>query len=218
MPVLLTTLSENLELSTKLNLYAPELTVSLISFNVLFDIDDSFKLYSVPLPPSIKILFNRLSLINESDKSIWDAQVKHITNNITDEIIDNAFKYFPKEVQDETIQIIKKKLQGRRKNLQKTSDTYFHHINKFQVIKGTDKDDWFEIERLPNSKTKVTAYRIKKGEKNTIFHQKEYKHSETKEIWIYGLDDKDMFVVKGAGKDLIKLRVIEGRITTLTIL
>ncbi len=152
-----------------------------------------------------------MSLINESDKSIWDAQVKHITNNITDEIIDNAFKYFPKEVQDETIQIIKKKLQGRRKNLQKTSDTYFHHINKFQVIKGTDKDDWFEIERLPNSKTKVTAYRIKKGEKNTIFHQKEYKHSETKEIWIYGLDDKDMFVVKGAGKDLIKLRVIGGQ-------
>ena len=152
-----------------------------------------------------------MSLINQSDKSIWDAQVKHITSNITDEVIDDAFNYFPKEVKDETIQIIKKKLQGRRKNLQQISNTYYNHINKFQVIKGTDKDDWFEIERLPNGKTKVTAYRIKKGKKSTIFHQKEYKKSETKEIWIYGLDDKDLFVVKGTGDDLIKLRIIGGQ-------
>ena len=152
-----------------------------------------------------------MALINQSDKNIWDAQVKLITSNITDKIIDDAFEYFPKEVTDETIKIIKKKLQGRRKNLQKISDTYFQHINKFQVIKGTDKDDWFNIERLPNGKTKVTAYRIKKGEKSTIFHQREYNHSQTKEIWIYGLDDDDMFVVKGSGENLIKLRIIGGQ-------
>ncbi len=53
---------------------------------------------------------------------------------------------------------IKQKLKGRRSNLQKISNTYYKHINKFAVIKGTNKDDWFEIERLPNGKTKVTAY------------------------------------------------------------
>ncbi|WP_333780678.1 metallophosphoesterase [Tenacibaculum retecalamus] len=152
-----------------------------------------------------------MSLINQSDKSVWNTQVKHITTNITDEIIDAAFKYFPKEVQGETIQIIKKKLQGRRKNLQKIADNYFNHINKFQVVKGTDKDDWFEIDRLPNGQTKITAYRIKKGEKEAIFHQRTYKHAQTKEIWIYGLDDNDMFVVKGTGKNLIKLRIIGGQ-------
>ncbi|MCD8403054.1 metallophosphoesterase [Tenacibaculum finnmarkense] len=152
-----------------------------------------------------------MSLISQSDKKVWDAQVKHIAATITDEIIAEAFNHFPEEVQGKTIKIIKKKLQGRRKNLQKISDTYFSHINKFQVIKGTNKDDWFEINRLPNGQTKVTAYRIKKGEKGAVFHQRTYKHSKTKEIWIYGLDDDDVFVVKGNGDKLIKLRIIGGQ-------
>ena len=152
-----------------------------------------------------------MALINQSDKKIWDAQVNLITTNITDEIIDKSFAFFPEEVQDITIQLIKKKLKGRRKNLQKISDTYFNHINKFQVIKGTQKDDLFEIERLPNGQTKVTAYRIKKGERGPIFHQKTFNHKQTKEIWIYGLDDTDTFIVKGEGSQLIKLRIIGGQ-------
>ena len=152
-----------------------------------------------------------MALINQSNKNVWDAQVKKITSNISDQLIDEAFTAFPNEVNDNTIQIIKRKLQGRRRNLQKISDSYFNHINKFQIIKGTDKDDWFDIERLPNGQTKVTAYRIKKGKKKTIFHERNYSHSETKEIWIYGLDDDDTFVVKGSGKTKIKLRIIGGQ-------
>lgn len=152
-----------------------------------------------------------MALINQSDKKVWDKQAQLITSNITDAVINKAFEYFPKEVQDETIKIIKKKLQGRRKNLQKISDRYFSHINKFQVIKGTSKDDLFEIERLSNGQTKVIGYRIKKGEKGTIFHQRIYNKSQTEEIWIYGLDDDDKFIVKGNGDDLIQLRIIGGQ-------
>ncbi|APG65483.1 phosphoesterase [Tenacibaculum todarodis] len=151
-----------------------------------------------------------MSLI-KSDKQHWDAQVKLITSKITDEIIDDAFSLFPDEVKDETISEIKRKLQGRRRNLQKISDSYYNHLNEYQVIKGTNKDDWFDIERLPNGQTKVTGYRIKKGEKSTIFHQRTYSTSKTKEIWIYGLDDDDTFIVKGEAKDLIKIRIIGGQ-------
>lgn len=152
-----------------------------------------------------------MALINESTKEDWDAQVMHISTRITDEIIDKAFTYFPPEVHDETIQEIKRKLQGRRNNLQEISNIYFNHINRFQVVKGTDKDDWFDIERLSDGKTKVTGYRIKKGKKADIFHQKTYSREHTREIWIYGLDDDDMFVVKGEGIRLIKVRIIGGQ-------
>lgn len=151
-----------------------------------------------------------MALIAESNKTVWNAQVQHIVNGITDEVINEAFEFFPPEVRDETIDEIKKKLKGRRRNLQKISDTYYKHINKFAVIKGTNKDDWFEIERLPST-TKITAYRIKKGEKGEIFHQREYTYKETKEIWIYGLDDDDVFKVTGEGKNLIKIRLIGGQ-------
>ena len=62
-----------------------------------------------------------------------------------------------------TIKEIRRKLIGRRAHLQTISDSYYSHINKCAVIKGTHKDDWFDVERLNNGETKVTVYRIKKG-------------------------------------------------------
>ena len=152
-----------------------------------------------------------MTLISKASKKDWDTQVKLITTNITDAVIDDAFANFPEEVKDKTISEIKTKLQGRRRNLQKISDSYFYHVNNFQVIRGTDKEDWFDIERLPNGHTKITAYRLKKGKKKSIFHQRTYNKSETKEIWIYGLDASDTFVVKGAGNHFIKIRIIGGQ-------
>ena len=152
-----------------------------------------------------------MALINQSGRDVWNTQVKHIVENLTDEVIDEAFTYFPPEVNQETIQDIKRKLQGRRRNLQKISDRYYEHINRFAVIKGTDKDDWFDVERMPGGVTMVTAYRIKKGKKADIFHQRSYSGQETREIWIYGLDDDDRFHVFGTGDQLIKLRLIGGQ-------
>ena len=67
------------------------------------------------------------------------------------------------------------------------------------------------MERLGNGETKVTGYRIKKGEKGPVFHERTYSKNETKEIWIYSLDDKDVFNVYGEGKAKIKVRLIGGQ-------
>ena len=152
-----------------------------------------------------------MALINNADRALWEAQAKHIQQNLTDSIIDKAFTYFPEEVNDETVDIIKRKLKGRRSNLNLISDNYYRHINKYAVITGTDKDDWFELERMPNGKTKVTAYRIINGVKGRIIHDRIYNKTETKEIWIYGLDDEDNFEVKGNGDNYIKIRLVGGQ-------
>ncbi|PTX63959.1 calcineurin-like phosphoesterase family protein [Kordia periserrulae] len=152
-----------------------------------------------------------MEIIQQSGKEVWDAQVKIIQEGVTDEVIEEAFLAFPEEVRDETLEEIKEKLKGRRKNLQAISDRYYELINKLAVIKGTNKDDWFDIERLPNGKTKVTAYRIKGGEKKDIFHERTYDEDETKEIWIYALDDDDVFHVYGKGDDYIKVRLVGGQ-------
>ncbi|EGV44556.2 phosphoesterase [Bizionia argentinensis JUB59] len=152
-----------------------------------------------------------VSLISQSDKTVWDEQVKHIMNHLTDEIIEEAFLNVPQELQGENAEDIKSKLKSRRSNLQKISDTYFAHINKIAVVKGTDKDDYFDIERLPNGETKVIAYRIKKGKRADVFHHRTYSKNETKEIWIYALDDDDVFHVHGEGNRYITLRLIGGQ-------
>jgi Calcineurin-like phosphoesterase len=151
-----------------------------------------------------------MALIRQSNRDVWDAQAKHIMSNLTNDVIDKAFSYFPDEVNDETVKDIKQKLIGRRANLQLISNSYYSQINKYTIIKGTDKDDWFDIERL-NETTKITGYRIQKGIKGDIFHQREYSSLDTKEIWIYGLDDKDTFRTFGKGNNLIKVRIVGGQ-------
>lgn len=152
-----------------------------------------------------------MAIITQANKNLWDEQVALIQKNITPEVIDEAFTFFPKEVRDQTLSEIKRKLLGRKANLKNISDRYFSYMNEFVVIKGTQKDDWFDIERLPNGATKITGYRIKKGKKADVFHQKTYTKPTTKEIWIYGLDDTDTFVVNGSGDDLIRIKIIGGQ-------
>ncbi len=151
-----------------------------------------------------------VALIKQSGRAIWNEQVTHIVNNLTDKVIDEALAHFPDEVKDVTVSNIKRKLQGRRSNLQKISDSYYDVVNKYAIIKGTDKDDWFDIERFART-TKVTGYRIQKGEKGEVFHERIYSSLETKEIWIYGLDDDDVFKVSGTGSNPIKVRLIGGQ-------
>lgn len=152
-----------------------------------------------------------MRLIRESNKADWDREVQIIQNQITDEVIESAFSKFPKEVRGNAIDDIKRKLKGRRKNLQKISDKYFSHLNKFQVVTGTHKDDWFEINRFVNGDTEIIGYRIKDGKKADIFHKRRYKKDVTKDIWVYGLDDDDRFVVSGpSGIDPIKIKLIGG--------
>ncbi len=152
-----------------------------------------------------------MTLINGTDKSDWDKQVTYIKNNLTETVIDKAFKHFPKEVQDETIKKIKKKLLGRINNLQTISDKYYNIIHKSVVLKGTDKKDWFEIKRLNNGKTQVVVYQKKKDHKGKMYFNKTFNHKITKEILIYGLDDDDSFKVSGKGTNLIPIRIIGGQ-------
>ena len=152
-----------------------------------------------------------MMLLNETTKQQWEEQVAFIQKNLTDAIIDNAFKNFPDEVQDQTVQEIKRVLQARLKNLPEIANIYYKALNKTPLVKGTDKDDLFEIERMPNGNTKLSAYRIKNGKKGTVLHQKKYNKEDTKEIWVYGLDDDDVFNVIGEGDNLIKLRLVGGQ-------
>jgi len=48
-------------------------------------------------------------LIQQADKETWLKQAKFLQDNITDAIIDKAFKKVPEEVQDETLKEIKEK-------------------------------------------------------------------------------------------------------------
>ncbi len=151
-----------------------------------------------------------MALLSNTVREQWDEQVAFLQKNLTEEAIYASFELFPKEVRDETMVKIKKVLLSRLEKLPKISNDYFKALNKFTVVTGTDKDDWFEIESLDKGKTQIKAYRIIKGDTTRLFYNKIFDDKLTKEIWIYGLDDGDYFEAKGGAYNTITIKLVGG--------
>lgn len=151
------------------------------------------------------------ALIQNNGKDAWLKEATIIQNSITDAIVDNAFSEMPVEAQDETAAEIKQKLKGRRDNIVEIAGEYYDYLARLQVVTGTNKDDYFEITRLPEGKTNIKTYRIKNGEKGVVMVDRTFVANETKEIWVYGLDDDDVFEVKGKGNQPIFIRIMGGQ-------
>ena len=148
-------------------------------------------------------------LLQNATKENWIKEAKYISEKLTDSVIDNSFKTI--KTQGKIIEDLKKKLKGRRENLSKIAEDYYKVVNKIGIIKGTDKDDIIEINRIASKETNVKVYRNKGGEKANILVDKTFNSDITKEIWVYGLDDDDIYNVRGTTKHPVKVRLIGGQ-------
>ncbi|WP_339707125.1 metallophosphoesterase [uncultured Kriegella sp.] len=152
-----------------------------------------------------------MALLTETTRRQWLDQAEFIQQNLTKEIIEKAFEVFPEEVRDATITEIEDILLSRIANIGETALEYYDVLNKYAVVAGTDKDDWVVVNRLNANETEVQVYRNIGGEKEKLFFDKKFDKASTKEIWIYGLDDDDRFVVEGATNSAIKVRLVGGQ-------
>lgn len=140
----------------------------------------------------------------------WIAQAKYIQEHLTDEDIDNAFKNLPKEVQDETIAEIQRKLKARKTKLETYASQYYDVLQKKVPLAGTVNPDKFVITKTGNS-VNVKQYKLDKKQENPeLVFEKTYEDSKTKELWIYGLEDDDIYEVSGDGKPKMNIRLIGG--------
>lgn len=152
-----------------------------------------------------------VALIKKANENDWLQEVALIQAKLTDETINKAFENLPKEIRNDqtTLEIIKNVIQ-RRDNLEKFVKSYYQLLQKRIILTGTDKKDQFLIENLANKTTKITHTRLKKSGEELQF-SKTYTKKQTKEIWIYGLDDDDEFIVIGKKKQHPKIRLIGGQ-------
>ncbi len=149
------------------------------------------------------------ALVQRSDWKVWEEEIKFIQERITPEVVAKAFSEAPKEIQDDIWEGIQKDLLSRKHNLNDIVSRYYTHFMSFQTLKGTDKDDHFVITNTPEGNVHITAHRIKDGEKGTLLWDRLFTAAQTKDLWIYGLDDKDIFEVHGTNQSDIKV-VISG--------
>ncbi|MES2239915.1 MAG: metallophosphoesterase [Bacteroidota bacterium] len=151
-----------------------------------------------------------LAFLKNATEKDWIAQAQFIQENLSDESIDRAFDNLPKEVQDETIASIKQKLKLRKAQLTNYASQYNRVLQKTVLIVGTNKKDQFTINPISKNKVEITVYRIKKEGKELVYSKTFDSHS-TKNIWIYGLDDEDIFDLQGTQKSAIRIKLIGGQ-------
>ncbi|KAF2329991.1 metallophosphoesterase [Flavobacterium nitrogenifigens] len=151
-----------------------------------------------------------LAFLKTAGEKEWIEQAQYIQENLTDADIDLAFKNMPKEVQDETVDEIKAKLKSRKKDLQKYAREYSEVLDRTVMIAGTDKKDKFVLNHNIKKRIEIQVFRIKK-EGDELLYTKNVTDDKTKNLWIYGLDDNDVFEVKGNEKSSIKIRLIGGQ-------
>ncbi|SHM58283.1 metallophosphoesterase [Flavobacterium chilense] len=151
-----------------------------------------------------------LAFLKTAEEKDWVEQAKFIQENLSDSDIDAAFKSLPKEVQDQTIEEIKRKLKSRKRELQKYAIRYSDVLSKTIMIAGTDKKDKFVLNHNHKKGIELQVFRIKK-EGDELIYTKNISDAKTRNLWIYGLDDNDVFEVKGEQRSKIKIRLIGGQ-------
>lgn len=151
------------------------------------------------------------ALIPNSGRSQWKYLARKIQEDLTDEIIEEAFNSVPPEVQDESLNEIKQKLKARKENLEEIADKYYSYLSTQQTITGTDYDDAFIITRLPEGRTNVSSFTTINGKRSDTIINRSFSANDTKELWIYGLGGSDTFIVRGEEDSPIFVRLIGGQ-------
>ncbi|MBK0369212.1 metallophosphoesterase [Flavobacterium agrisoli] len=151
-----------------------------------------------------------LAFLKTATKEDWIKQAAYIKTHLSDQDIETAFANIPKEVQDKTLQTIKQNLKQRRDDLEKYAAEYYAVLQHTVLVVGTNKKDKFVIHHKSKNTLEVRVYRLKK-EGEEFLYAKEYRNPATKNLWVYGLDDDDVYEVMGKEKSNIKIRLIGGQ-------
>lgn len=144
--------------------------------------------------------FNKLgyaldeAITAQSTEAIWIEQANYLKAVITDQDIENAFNALLKEIQGKSIEKIKHTLKKRRGMLDKIAIRYYEELQKTPIVTGTMKDDRIIISHLPSDSVEISIYNP--GEQSPVF-EKRYGETAGNELWVYGLDGNDEFIVKG---------------------
>ncbi len=141
----------------------------------------------------------------------WMQVVDTFQAGLTDEVITEAFTHLPKNIYDISGDELVAKLKYRRDHLKETAKEYYLVLAKEVEVVGSEKEEFFKVERKKEGKTEVTVYQRGKGsnKKHKVYHRV-FKDSETKEIRLYGLGGNDWFDITGEVKKGIMIRIIGG--------
>ncbi len=149
---------------------------------------------------------------SELSKEQWINIARDLQASITDDIIEKSVKQLPPEIYPISGPEIISKLKARRSHLVEYASTYYDFLARHVDVEGSEKKEYFEVNRVNDESTLVQVYDLKKdGQKaDTPFYIRLFKTDETKDIRLFGIGGEDIYTVKGTVDKGIRLSLIGG--------
>lgn len=149
---------------------------------------------------------------NKLNKEEWMVEANYLKTQLTDAVIENAVKQMPPEVYPLTGPELIRKLKSRRDKIVDYAVDYYLFLSQEVTIPLSEKDDRIEINRMNDTLTDVSVYKITKdGDvKNKPYFHRLFDNRETKEIRIFGIAGEDQWDIKGKVNKSLKFRLIGG--------
>lgn len=148
---------------------------------------------------------------NQMTRKDWQALADSMQQQLTDSAIEEAIRKWPQSVFDADGKRTIETLKARRDKLHEVADEYYGLLSKAVDVVGSEKHEWFYVERLNDRQTKVTVEkRTREGKFRKVVYMRIFNREETEEIRLYGLSGLDRFEVCGDYSNGIKIRIIGG--------
>ena len=142
----------------------------------------------------------------------WQRIAKELQTSLTDIVIEEAVKKFPPEIYTISGAAITSTLKSRRDQILDYATKYYYFLAKEVEIVGTKGTEYFDVKPLGPDSVSVELFNKTKEDKKKEkpFYTRTFLNSETKEIRLYGLDDKDVYTIGGDENNKMKVRVVGG--------
>lgn len=151
------------------------------------------------------------TFLTSLDWSDWVQKIEEIQTELTNEVIENALKTWPDTIYQQIGEETAKILQARRADMPRFARDYYLFLAEEVEVVGSDKHEYFLVERLNDRETRVTVRkRGKDGDLEQVIYKRTFLEEETDEIRLFGLGGQDIFEVEGAVNEGIKVRIIGG--------
>lgn len=151
------------------------------------------------------------TFLTSLDWNDWEQQIQELQNSLTDQVIMDAFEVWPDTIQQLEAEETARILRARRDDMIHFARIHYEFISQEVEVVGSDKHEYFLVERLNDRQTRVTVFKRKKDEEiEQQLYNRTFDLDITKEVRLYGLGGEDIFELKGDVNKGLKIRIIGG--------
>jgi hypothetical protein len=139
--------------------------------------------------------------LSEVSRQKYVRAAQELQQRLTDEMIHRAVvQGLPRQVYALEGPRIEAILRARRGALPEVAQRYYGLRAEEVLVAGTDQDERFVVERLSDTATVVSVYRLggEKTSSDSLLYRRRFHPSETHRVVLHGLQGKDEFTVSGS--------------------